>query len=136
MDEKYFNKFQLKQPRRGLRAQILATAQAAVESPTLTDRIWQSRPLRWAACALFILTLVFNLVVVQPQQTNLIQLSTNEQPPKETRQEKQLREFIEGLNGDGKYLMAQLHLMQTRTTPVEQYIKMRNNANRILNESM
>ena len=135
--EKHLNKFQLKQPRPDLRAEILAAAQAAVEAPTLTDRVWQSRPLRWAACALFVMTVMFNLIIVSPQQTNLIQLSTNEnQPRKETRQEKQLREFIEGLNGDGKYLMAQLLLMKTRSAPVEQYMKMRKDANRILNESM
>ena len=135
--EKHLNKFQLKQPRHDLRAEILAAAKIAVEPPTLTDRIWSSRPLRYAACALFILTLMFNLVIVSPQQTNLIQLSTNEnRPQKETRQEKQLREFIAGLNGDGKYLLAQLRLMKTRSTPVERYIKMRKNANRILNESM
>ena len=103
MNEKHLNKFQLKQPRRDLRAKILAAAQDAVESPTLTDHIWQSRHIRWAACALFVLTAMFNLLIVNPQQTNLIQLSTNEnQPRKDTRQEKQLREFIEELNGDGK----------------------------------
>ena len=46
------------------------------------------------------------------------------------------KEFIEELNGDGKYLMAQLNLMKIRTTPAEQYMKMRRDANRILNESM
>jgi hypothetical protein len=135
--EKHLNKFQLKRPRSDLRAEILAAAQAAVESPTLTDHIWRSRPVRRAACALFVMTVMFNLIIVSPQQTNLIQLSTNEnQSRKETRQEKQLREFIEELNGDGKYLMAQLNLMKTRTTPVKQYIKMRKHANRILNENM
>ena len=134
--EQHLNKFQLKQPRHDLRAEILAAAEAAVEPPTLTDRIWSSRPLRWAACAVFVLTVMFNLLIVSPQQTSLIQLSTNEQPSKETRQEKQLREFIEELNGDGKYLMAQLNLMKIRTTPAEQYMKMRRDANRILNESM
>lgn len=133
--EQQLKKFQLKQPPAGLRQKIFAAVAEATapETITLADRIWSSHLIRYAACAIFVITLLFNIFIAGPQQKNLTRLYANEhRPNKETRELEFFKDIIAELNGNGAYFMARLNMMKLRDSTRDRYLKIRQDKSDIL----
>jgi len=136
-----FEKVRPKRPRQQLREKILSAVAEVTktppkrESPTLTDRVWSSRPIRYAACAIVVITILFNIFFVAPQRNALRELCSDKTATEiESAEDESIRELLAELNGDRIYLgLIVSEKFNRRSTDRDQYFNLRKETQDLLN---